>query len=204
MWFWLIALLLAVVGGAVALSGLSDKILGSAPAYAAKSSGAIRIGVVLPFSRSYKVIGDRVVAGLELALNQAGGAFRGRKFEVVKEDSEMKPNVGLTKTRKLVGKDKVDFLVGPVSSAVCVAMRNYADEKKVPMIIPTAGNVELAGGDGKWHPAKAVIADGVLIATSDEVREPVHVRYCHLNIPEGPFLYNAAGLPAATFTSQAN
>ncbi|RJX33980.1 MAG: twin-arginine translocation signal domain-containing protein [Desulfarculus sp.] len=135
----------ATVAGAAALSGLAGNLLGGAPAYAAKGSGPIKIGVVLPFSRAYKVIGDRVVAGLELALAQAGGAFKGRKFEVIKEDSEMNPNVGLTKTRKLVDKDKVDVLVGPVSSAVCVAMRNYANEKKVPMIIPTAGNVELAG-----------------------------------------------------------
>jgi branched-chain amino acid transport system substrate-binding protein len=135
----------AAIGGAAALSGLAADIITGAPAYAAEASGPIKIGVVLPFSLSYKVIGDRVTAGLELALNQAGGKFKGRTFEVIKEDSEMKPDVGLTKTRKLVDKDNVQFLVGPVSSAVAVAMRNYANEKKVPMIIPTAGNVELAG-----------------------------------------------------------
>ena len=53
--------------------------------------------------------------------------------------------VGLTKTKKLVEKDKVDFLFGPVSSAVFVVMRNYATEKKVVQIVPTAGNIELAG-----------------------------------------------------------
>jgi branched-chain amino acid transport system substrate-binding protein len=135
----------ATLAGAAAVGGLAGNLLSGAPALAAKGSGPIKIGVVLPFSRAYKVIGDRVAAGLELALAEAGGAYKGRKFVVIKEDSEMKPNVGLTKTRKLVNKDKVDFLVGPVSSAVCVAMRNYANEKKIPMIIPTAGNVELAG-----------------------------------------------------------
>jgi branched-chain amino acid transport system substrate-binding protein len=134
----------AAVGGATLLGSLGNGIVG-APAYAAESSGPIKVGIVLPFSRAYKVIGDRVTAGLELALHQAGSKFKGRSFELIKEDSEMKPDVGLTKTRKLVDKDNVHFLVGPVSSAVCVAMRNYADEKHVPMIIPTAGNVELAG-----------------------------------------------------------
>ncbi|MEJ2716431.1 MAG: ABC transporter substrate-binding protein [Deltaproteobacteria bacterium] len=134
----------AAAGGAAVLSGLGKGIV-AAPAFAAEGSGPIKIGVVLPFSRAYKVIGDRVTAGLELALHQAGGKFKGRPFELIKEDSEMKPGVGLTKTRKLVDKDKVQFLVGPVSSAVCVAMRNYANEKHIPMIIPTAGNVELAG-----------------------------------------------------------
>jgi branched-chain amino acid transport system substrate-binding protein len=127
------------LGGAVALSGVAGSLLKAAPAYAS-SSGAIKIGVVLPFSRAYKVIGDRVFAGLELALNQAGGQFKGRKFEVIKEDSEIKPNVALSKTKKLVEKDKVDFIVGPVSSAAAAAMRSYIHDKKVPMMVPTAGN----------------------------------------------------------------
>jgi branched-chain amino acid transport system substrate-binding protein len=135
----------AVVGGAAALGSLVGSSISGAPVYAAEGSGPIKIGVVLPFSLSYKVIGDRVTAGLELALHQTGNRFKGRTIEVIKEDSEMKPDVGLAKTRKLVDKDGVQFLVGPVSSAVCVAMRNYAHEKHVPMIIPTAGNVELAG-----------------------------------------------------------
>ncbi len=133
------------VGGALALGGMASPLIKGAPAFAADASSPIKIGVVLPFSGSYKVIGDRVAAGLEMALNLAGGGFKGRKITVIKEDSEMKPDVGLTKTKKLVEKDEVQFLVGPVSSAVTVVMRNYAHEKKIPMIIPTAGNVELTG-----------------------------------------------------------
>jgi len=133
------------LGGALALGGAVGSVLQGAPAYGAVSSSPIKIGVILPFSGSYKVIGDRVQAGFELAIHLAGGGFKGRKFIIIKEDSEMKPDVGLTKTKKLVEKDKVDFLVGPVSSAVFVVMRNYAQEKKVPMIVPTAGNIELAG-----------------------------------------------------------
>ena len=132
-------------GGAAALAGVADSFLKGVPAYAAVSSSPVKIGVVLPFSGSYKVIGDRVVAGLELAIHMAGGQVRGRKIVIIKEDSEMKPDVGLTKTKKLAEKDKVDFLFGPVSSAVWVVMRNYATEKKIIQIVPTAGNIELAG-----------------------------------------------------------
>jgi branched-chain amino acid transport system substrate-binding protein len=133
------------IGGALALGGAVGSLLKGAPAYAAVSSSPIKIGVILPFSGSYKVIGDRVVAGLELAVQMAGGGVKGRKITIIKEDSEMKPEVGLTKTKKLVEKDKVDFLFGPVSSAVFVVMRNHATEKKVVQIVPTAGNIELAG-----------------------------------------------------------
>jgi len=133
------------IGGTLALGESVGSVLKGAPAYAAVSSSPIKIGVILPFSGSYKVIGDRVQAGLELAVHLAGGQFKGRKIQIIKEDSEMKPDVGLTKTKKLVEKDKVDFLFGPVNSAVFVVMRNYATEKKIIQIVPTAGNIELAG-----------------------------------------------------------
>jgi len=74
-----------------------------------------------------------------------------------------------------------------------------------PPVLRSSGgvpNVELAGEEGRWHPATAEIQGEKLIAWSREVTHPVHVRYCYSNIPEPPFLYNAAGLPAAAFTSR--
>ncbi len=62
-------------------------------------------------------------------------------------------------------------------------------------------NVELAGKDGRWHKAIARIDGKTLVVTSSEVSAPLHVRYCYTNIPPPPFLYNAAGLPAAMFTT---
>jgi len=62
-------------------------------------------------------------------------------------------------------------------------------------------NVELAGKDKRWHKATARIEGKRLVVRSDSLPQPVHVRYCYTNIPDPPFLYNAAGLPAAAFTT---
>jgi len=62
-------------------------------------------------------------------------------------------------------------------------------------------NVELAGQDGRWHEARAELDGARLLARSAKVPAPLHVRYCYANIPDPPFLYNAAGLPAAAFTT---
>jgi len=62
-------------------------------------------------------------------------------------------------------------------------------------------NVEVAAQDKRWQKAVATIKDDSLVAWSDKVDKPVHVRYCYTNIPKPPFLYNTAGLPAATFTT---
>jgi len=59
--------------------------------------------------------------------------------------------------------------------------------------------VEIAGADKKFKTAKAQIQGKTLVVSSDEVAEPVAVRYAYTNIPKEPFLYNKAGLPAAQF-----
>jgi sialate O-acetylesterase len=64
-----------------------------------------------------------------------------------------------------------------------------------------APNVELAGRDKRWHKAEAKMDGTRLVVRSPAVPEPVGVRYCYENIPQPPFLYNAAGLPAAMFTT---
>ncbi|HTF87426.1 MAG TPA: sialate O-acetylesterase [Planctomycetota bacterium] len=63
---------------------------------------------------------------------------------------------------------------------------------------------ELAGRDGRWHPARAHVGgrDGqYVVVESDAVPEPVDVRYAWEDDPAVE-LVNAAGLPATPFTTQ--
>ncbi len=59
---------------------------------------------------------------------------------------------------------------------------------------------ELAGADGKFLPASAVLGpDGnEIIVAADTVIDPVQVRYAWANTPPAT-IYNSAGLPAAPF-----
>lgn len=56
----------------------------------------------------------------------------------------------------------------------------------------------VAGEDRQFHPAKAKISNNNLEVKSDEVKNPVAVRYCWENYVVGT-LFNAAGLPASSF-----
>ena len=58
----------------------------------------------------------------------------------------------------------------------------------------------LAGTDGRFHAAKAVIEGSTVLATSDKVEKPVAVRYGWAMMPDGN-LFNREGLPAAPFRS---
>ncbi len=60
--------------------------------------------------------------------------------------------------------------------------------------------VELAGADGTFSPAEAVIDGKTIVVRSAAVAQPVAVRYAWSNYPAGCNLYNSAGLPAAPFS----
>lgn len=61
---------------------------------------------------------------------------------------------------------------------------------------------EIAGADGQFVSAEATIHDGTVIVGSPEVSDPVAVRYGWSNVPDGN-LFNAAGLPASPFRTNA-
>ncbi|WPO78231.1 sialate O-acetylesterase [Flavobacterium sp. KACC 22761] len=59
-------------------------------------------------------------------------------------------------------------------------------------------NFEIAGEDKIFHPAKAVITKGVLTVSSQEVPNPVAVRYAFKDFVIGD-LFNTEGFPASSF-----
>jgi len=61
----------------------------------------------------------------------------------------------------------------------------------------------IAGADGKFTPAEARIDGTTVVVRNAEVTAPVAVRYAWANYPNGGHLYNAAGLPAAQFRTDA-
>ncbi|MGB9604811.1 MAG: sialate O-acetylesterase, partial [Bryobacteraceae bacterium] len=58
----------------------------------------------------------------------------------------------------------------------------------------------IAGTDRVFHPAQAAIEGDTVVVWSDEIKEPVAVRYAWANFPEAT-LFNAEGLPASPFRS---
>ena len=126
------AIAIAAVGGMLALGG-------------ANAGEPIKIGVVLPYTSVYATIGNDITDAMEMALEELGGKVAGREIILIREDSEVKPPVGLAKAKKLVHQAKVDFLVGPVASHVAGALAQFVDQAKIPLLIPNAGNNLLTG-----------------------------------------------------------
>jgi branched-chain amino acid transport system substrate-binding protein len=106
------------------------------------SAGNLKAGLLLPYSGVYAALGKEIDDGFVLALEEAGIAG---SVDIVREDDESKPPVGLAKVRKLDLEDKVDVMAGIVSSGVLAAVRDYIDGAKVPFIVANAGNDEITG-----------------------------------------------------------
>lgn len=66
---------------------------------------------------------------------------------------------------------------------------------------PDLSGFEIAGDDKIFLPAKAVIKNDKVIVSNSEISNPVYVRYAWSDESMAS-LFNEAGLPAATFTSE--
>ena len=107
------------------------------------TKGPIRVGILLPYTGVFALYGPAMTQTIEAYVKQIGGKVGDRPIEIVREDDEGKPDVGLTKTKKLVERDRVHVIVGPVSSAVALAIRDYLHAHKIPLVIPIAFSKEL-------------------------------------------------------------
>ena len=103
------------------------------------SKDTIKIGTLLPYSGVYTVLGEEITNAMSLAFEEVNNTINGKNIEIIRGDTEVKPNIALQKSRKLISSDKVDILVGPVSSSVALALRDIIVQTKTPLIIPNAG-----------------------------------------------------------------
>jgi branched-chain amino acid transport system substrate-binding protein len=118
----------------------------STAAFTSASAEEIKVGMLLPYSGVYAALGQDIDDAFVLGLDTYG-KDSGSTFEIVREDDEVKPPVGLAKTKKLILQDEVDVMVGIVSSGVLGAIRDTVDGAGVPLIVANAGNDEATGKD---------------------------------------------------------
>ena len=106
----------------------------------AHAQGApLKVGLVLPYTGVYAVLGESITQGMELVFARENWTVAGRKIEMIKEDDEMQPPVGIRKTEKLIESDKVDILTGPVHSGILMGMRDKVHGSKTILIVSNAG-----------------------------------------------------------------
>jgi branched-chain amino acid transport system substrate-binding protein len=128
---------------------LLNTLCGITLATAAAATSAATIGLMAPLSGPQALVGQDQVDGFLLGLEQRGGKLGGQPVTVVKEDDQLKPEVGQQAVRKLIDKDKVDAIVGLSFSNVLMGSLPRIVESGVVAIATNAGPSPLAGAQCK-------------------------------------------------------
>jgi branched-chain amino acid transport system substrate-binding protein len=104
-------------------------------AFATSSSYAedkeLRVGLLAPTTGIFAQIGKEMTDGFQLYLDQHKGELGGAKVKLIVEDTVGKPDVAVTKMRKVVLQDKVDMVIGGVLASEGYAMAPVSTEYKV-------------------------------------------------------------------------
>ena len=105
----------------------------------------LKIGMIVTLSGPPAALGQQIVDGFQLALDQKDGMLGGQSVELIVEDDELKPDVALLKATSLVERDEVDFVVGTVFSNMLAAVLKPIVESETFLISPNAGPSTFAG-----------------------------------------------------------
>jgi len=107
------------------------------------SADPIKIGFIVPLSGPLAQSGRDILNGFVLFLEEIGYRAGGREIQLIVEDDEGIPAVGLTKARKLVESDRVHLMAGALLSSTGYALAPYIDSMKIPMLFPVVSADDL-------------------------------------------------------------
>src|ERR1700690_4348076 len=119
----------------------------------ARGETPVRIGMVDPLTGVYAAIAQGEVVGAKFAaeeINKKGGIL-GRPVELLIEDSANDVGTGVQKTRKLIERDQVSFIIGDVNSGIAIAIAQVTAEKKVLHVVSGGHTDGITGKDCKWN-----------------------------------------------------
>ena len=92
----------------------------------------VKIGVLDDMSGLYADVGGQgSILAAQMAIEDSGLAAKGWKIDMISADHQNKPDVGVNIARQWADKDKVDNVVGVLSSGVALAVAGVAKEKNL-------------------------------------------------------------------------
>jgi len=120
----------------------------------ARADDMVKIGFNTPLTGTYAAVGKNEQLGAEYAVAEinAKGGIDGRQVQLLVEDSTS-GDVGtaVQKARKLIERDKVNFLLGNVNSAIALAMAQVSNELKTLHIVTGGHTDAITGKSCQWN-----------------------------------------------------
>lgn len=131
-------LIAAACGGSAAPSPTTAPTAAPATQAAASPTAApkpIKLGALIPLTGPLAATGQDMKEGYELAREQinAAGGVKGAMVEVIYEDDKGDPATAVASWEKLVNSEKVEVMMGGLSSTISLALVEPAKKAGVPM-----------------------------------------------------------------------
>jgi len=124
------------------------------PATSCAGEDTIKIGIVLELSGELAPMGEKMLNGARMAVDEinAAGGVLGKDVELIEEDGGTDPDKGFDRVKKLVEIDGVEVIVGPMITPTSELSMPYAKVNKIPLITMSATGVPLSELDGtEWY-----------------------------------------------------
>jgi len=97
-----------------------------------QAAGTIKIGYLNATIGPFAGPAPQITIGLNIALKEINSMVGGKKIVVIEEATDATPQLAIEKAKKLIEKDKVDILFGPLSGDEGVAIARLS--KKYPKV----------------------------------------------------------------------
>jgi branched-chain amino acid transport system substrate-binding protein len=119
----------------------------------ARGEQPVKIGMIEPLSGVYAKLAEAEVEGARVAIEEvnAGGGILGRYAQLLIEDSANTIAIGVAKTRQLIDRDHVDFILGDLNSSIALAMMRVTSERRKLHIVTGAHVDAITGQDCCWN-----------------------------------------------------
>jgi branched-chain amino acid transport system substrate-binding protein len=111
----------------------------------ADSGEPLKVGLLVPTSGVYATLGAAMSQGFNLYVGENLDAFGGRRIDVVTVDEGESAASGVEAAQRLINEEQAQVVVGIVSSAVALNVRDLFDGGQIPLIVANAGAGALSG-----------------------------------------------------------
>jgi branched-chain amino acid transport system substrate-binding protein len=119
---------------------------------ATANSEELRIGFVAPTTGIFAQVGKDMVDGFKMYLDEKNNKFGSADVKFIVEDEQAKPDVAVTKAKKLVLQDKVHMLVGGLLASSGYALAPVSTAEKVLYVVPVSAADDLTQRDLSKYP----------------------------------------------------
>jgi branched-chain amino acid transport system substrate-binding protein len=127
------------------LSHLAAALTLAATAFAAHAQAPIKIGFMAELSGPQGALGQDQYDAFMMVVERNGGKLGGVPVQVLREDSQLKPDVATQIVQKLIERENVPIITGITFSNIMMAVHGPITEKGVFLIGSNAGPAPIAG-----------------------------------------------------------